>query len=603
MNKFTVRVNDPKGFARAFRLAAAMAAPESRWGDSIATQVLLRVSGFKAWLKATDLCQYLSIDLGLANCGQLTLDGDGELFLPSDWKVPSHPFTLVSEPSDTGTKVTLRHGVVEAEVSQDHATANWPMFPLANCGLKFSLPAAQLVHEFNRLAPICAQEKGRYALNGMLFEFDGVRPDDAGPFTPSLPPFQVRLVATDGRHLGMSTLPVTLKQSPPRFQPLLEHSHAENLARIAKTLASDDDPNVEVGFSPEKETVNDKGETTEVESTEPYMFFGSSRWSYTCRMVEGQFPDWKSVVPKLDATVLLHREAFIEALQAVKHACDEENTAAKFTFNADHLLIEAKSRTNGYAKTQMALSEVPPQMIIGLDPEYLLQACSALLGEWIVFKFRSADYGVELHDGAPDLRYHLVMPIDLITRPAEPKEPVLDTKETVWDGKAGKYLPVSEEAKAAARNEFEVLSKQHELDLETYKLELAQWRLAHRITGWSEAESTEREQEPGEFTPREGYPQIGARLADHPSLEELAKTARAAEISAKPKKTPKAGKPAGSEVQTQTATAVSPVRAKLEYSHEFGGTDEAELANSQADQASPQSMGLTLNKNQWNFSW
>jgi len=165
-------------------------------------------------------------------------------------------------------------------------------------------------------------------------------------------------------------------------------------------------------------------------------------------------------------------------------------------------------------------------------------------------------------------------------------------------------VPVSEEAKAAAKLEFEVSSSLYEQNLETFRRELAEWRLAHRRTGWSESESTEDEQEPGVFTPREGYPQIGAKLADHPSLEELAKTARAAEITAKPKKTPKAGKPARSEdQQTPTATAVSPVRAKLEYTHEFGGTDEAELAKSQADQASPQSMGLVLNKNQWNFSW
>ncbi|CAG0930808.1 partial Beta sliding clamp, partial [Planctomycetaceae bacterium] len=261
------------------------------------------------------------------------------------------------------------------------------------------------------------------------------------------------------------------------------------------------------------------------------MFFGNRMWNYTVKMIDGQFPDWHSVVPKTDATVLLRRQEFIDALQAVKKACDEENAAVKLTFNAEHLLIEAKSPKRGYAKTQVALSEVPPQMIIGLDADYLLEALNALTGEWIVFRFRSAEYGVELHDGAPNLRYHLVMPIDLGNRPAEPKEPVLDEKEEVWDGKAGKYVAVSAETKALAKTEFEKAEAKYKLDLETYKLELAQWRLAHRVTGWSDSESTEEEQKPGEFTPREGFPQIGAKLADHPSLEELAAQANTAEIA------------------------------------------------------------------------
>jgi hypothetical protein len=128
MSKFSVRVNDPKGFSRAFKLAAGCASHGSKWGNKLPVQhVLLRVAGFKALLLATDLQRYLTIDLGLADCGQLSLDGgDGELFLPADWKVPREPFTLEFEPTDTadaGPKVTLKYGAVETEISQEHDTA------------------------------------------------------------------------------------------------------------------------------------------------------------------------------------------------------------------------------------------------------------------------------------------------------------------------------------------------------------------------------------------------------------------------------------------------------------------------------------------------
>ena len=459
--KFSVRVNDPKGFSRAFKLAAGCASHGSKWGNKLPVQdVLLRVAGFKALLLATDLCQYVTIDLGLADCGQLSLDGgDGELFLPADWKVPNSPFTLEFEQTEAGPKVTLKYGAVETEISQEHDPADWPRFPLGNAGCKFSLPAARLAHEFNTLAPMCAAEKGRYALNGIFFEFSGTTPENAGPFTPLVPPFKAHLVATDGKHLGMTTLPCTLSKRLPRYQTLLEATHALNVSKIM--LALENDENVEVAFSPEVEDTYPNGDTQAVRPAENVMFFGTRSWSYTARMIDGQFPDWHSVVPKSDATVLLDREAFIEALQAVKHACDVESKAVKLTFNADHLLIEAKSQKNGYAKTQILLDEVPPQMQLGLDPEYLIEACTALTGDTIVFQFRSCEYGVSIHDGAPEMRYQLVMPIDFGDRPTEPKEPESGVKEEVWNGKTSTWDKVSDEAKALAQAEYDKALEKH----------------------------------------------------------------------------------------------------------------------------------------------
>ncbi len=56
--KFSVRVNDPKGFSRAFKLAAGCASHGSKWGNKLPVEhVLLRVAGFKALLLATDLAK------------------------------------------------------------------------------------------------------------------------------------------------------------------------------------------------------------------------------------------------------------------------------------------------------------------------------------------------------------------------------------------------------------------------------------------------------------------------------------------------------------------------------------------------------------------
>ena len=545
MSSFSIRVNEPKSFARAFKLAAATAAGRAKWGGSrVVEQILLRVKGFKAELCATDLCQYLVIDCGLCNIGQLTISGDdGALFLPNDWKVPNEPFTLEYKSTDTGPVVTLKTGVVESSILQQNDPEEWPNFPLANAGVKFTLPAARLAHEFNTLAPMCAEEKGRYALNGMFFEFTGSTPENvglpdeasakSGPFTPTVPPISLALVATNGRRLAAHKLPVTLEKAP-RYQVILEREHAIKLSHIFKVLGSEE---VEVGFSPEVEDIDNKGNVTEVRPKDRYLFFSNHGLFCACAMIEGQFPDYHMVLPKTDAKVQMDREAFSNALLAVKKACDVEEAAVKLTFQAEQLLLEAKSRTKGYAKTTLPLDEVPPQMILGLDPDYLLEALAALRCETVLLEFSSADEGVVLHDGAPDLRYHLVMPIDVESRPAEPKKPVLDEKTEVWDGKAGKYVEIAPEVIAARKAEHEQAEIQYKLDFEAYREQLRLYRLSHRLNERKDDWECEDAQAKGEFAPRPAHEKpIGTKIGVVFSAEKLRQAALSVDPMPAPKK-------------------------------------------------------------------
>ncbi|MCC6150759.1 MAG: hypothetical protein IT461_10960, partial [Planctomycetes bacterium] len=321
MSKFSVRVHDPKGFARAFKLCAGITPTKSRYGNAITQVVLLTAAhGVGANLRATDLSQYLTIDLDLVTQG-IEIDGEGCLTLPNDWKVPKEPFTLESEPSETGPMVTLHYSAVTQNIPQPHKVPDeYPCFPLANAGVKFEIPGAELAHHFSKLSEYCQLEKGRYALNGLFWEFGG---EVNQPLVNDKDSYSVQLVATDGKHLAAHALSVSTKKAP-RWQSILHYTHAQNLAGIIKTLDSAEEPNVEVAFPPEVETTNDKGEITEVTPRESCMFFGNRKWNLATRLVEGQFPDWHSVVPKNDVTVLLRRQEYIDALQAVKHACSVE---------------------------------------------------------------------------------------------------------------------------------------------------------------------------------------------------------------------------------------------------------------------------------------
>ncbi|MCQ3950983.1 MAG: hypothetical protein DPW14_14340 [Planctomycetes bacterium] len=603
MSKCIIRVNDPKGFARAFKMAAGCAGSHSKHGyNRICDAVLLSVSGFKVTLRATDLQGYLTLDMGMGNFGQLSLDGgDGEFFLPSDWKAPSEPFSLEAEPIDEGLKVTCKTETLETTIPQENAVADYPLFPIGNAGVKFTLPAATLAHELNSLAPMCANERGRYALNGLLWDFGTA--DVAAEATE--PPFTLRLVATDGRRLAAHALPVTLER-PVRYQAILWLEHAHKLATLLKV--ADD---VEVAFSPEVVDTDDKGTERNVRPASDTMFFGTRCFTYAARLVEGQYPAWRSVLPKCDASVLLNRQAFIDGLQAVKKACSIESAAVKLTFNARHLLLEAKSAVNGYAKTTIPLCEVPPMMALGADPEYLIGALESLNGEWVVLNFRSSEYGMTLHDGAPNVRYNLVMPIDLISEPTLPAHPgsFVDADEK-WNSKAGCWEMTTDEEKAKAKAERDEKMAAYNAAVLAYAAEAVEWRMSKRLNEVKAEDPepqdipsdaspeaakilerlgiyTTKEQEPGEFTPRpEHEPAIGTQLAPHPTLTELEAQAHTAP---KPKARAKAKVPSTGlrVVKVETPPAVREVIVRESDEH----------------LETPQELGYTLNKNQWSFAW
>ncbi|NUO17667.1 MAG: hypothetical protein HUU03_14640, partial [Planctomycetaceae bacterium] len=318
MSKCIIRVNDPKGFARAFKMAAGCAGSH-KYSNRICDSVLLDI-GNNAVLRATDLQGYITVDL--KTLCDFTVEGYGQFFLPSDWKAPIEPFSLEAEPSDLGPVVTCKTKHHETTIPQQNAAADYPLFPIGNAGVKFTLPAATLAHELSVLAPMCAQEKGRYALNGLLWDFGAA--DVTTEATE--PPFTLRLVATDGRRLAAHALPVTLDR-PVRYQAILWTEHAKKLATLLKV--ADD---IEVAFAPEVIDTDDQGNVREVRAQTPRMFFGTRCFTYSVLLVEGQYPNWRAVLPKSDASVLLNRQAFIDGLQAVKKACDIESAAVKLTF-------------------------------------------------------------------------------------------------------------------------------------------------------------------------------------------------------------------------------------------------------------------------------
>jgi DNA polymerase-3 subunit beta len=157
-------------------------------------------------------------------------------------------------------------------------------------------------------------------------------------------------------------------------------------------------------------------------------FAGNGRQT-TTRLVEGQFPPYRKLLP--DTCPLSAQVAKAPLLEAVKRVAlvAPKTAPVKLSFTDDHLALEAGS--NGgeaqASETMVASYSGPGQLDVAFNPTYLQDALSAIDSDQVEFGFASAD-DVEIaakkpailtgkaagDEEIPDYRY-LLMPIQLNT--------------------------------------------------------------------------------------------------------------------------------------------------------------------------------------------
>lgn len=107
----------------------------------------------------------------------------------------------------------------------------------------------------------------------------------------------------------------------------------------------------------------------------------SPRWTFVARQIEGNYPNWKQVVPrsKDDATKILLNEAAVKQLQAVAPRLpgdSDDNSPIRLRFDLQNVFIEARGKDQK-DWTSICIQEAVAkgrQVAVTLNREYLLKA-------------------------------------------------------------------------------------------------------------------------------------------------------------------------------------------------------------------------------------
>jgi DNA polymerase-3 subunit beta len=198
-----------------------------------------------------------------------------------------------------------------------------------------------------------AKDMGRYAFHGVLLELD---------------PKEITLVATDGRRLSMARLEIATGVKarhssivPVRGLSQLQRAVPDREGRLSITARDD-----QVRFA--------------VEDTE-----------IVVQIVEGEFPDFRAVLPKKQDTpkeVELDRHEFASAIQRAAVTAGEEARAVELRFDKGTLAVLSRQEGVGEARSEMGIAYQGDAVGIRFNPEFLGEYLKTLPEGALKFRFK-----------------------------------------------------------------------------------------------------------------------------------------------------------------------------------------------------------------------
>jgi DNA polymerase-3 subunit beta len=231
-------------------------------------------------------------------------------------------------------------------------------------------------------------EESRYNLNGVFFT--GLEVENQ----PTL-----RMVATDGHRLSLVD------------KAGLEFSKLEKGVILPRK-----------GLLEIKRLIGDGGQKEE-EDKEEMVYLSLSENNFVAkkdgtivltRLIEGEFPDYESVIPKEnDKTVKLSRERFISCLKRISIMASEKGEGVVFEVRKGSMAVSSSSQDFGDAKEEIEVEYSGEDLSAGFNARYLLDALAAMVTEEVVFELKDNTTAGILRPVGEEEHLCLIMPMKL----------------------------------------------------------------------------------------------------------------------------------------------------------------------------------------------
>lgn len=193
-------------------------------------------------------------------------------------------------------------------------------------------------------------DESRYILNGLFFE--------------AAEEGKIRVVATDGHRLSLVEREM-LGELKLRKGVILPR---KGLLELRRLLEEAPDAECFLGFA------------------ETSALFKKSGLSMFMRLIDGQFPDYKEVIPKVsETTIKISRSAFLATLKRISLLSEEKSHAIRVEVGENRLRVSSQNPDLGEAHEDLPIEYAGKKVEVGFNARYLVDVLGAVSTEDVTF--------------------------------------------------------------------------------------------------------------------------------------------------------------------------------------------------------------------------
>jgi DNA polymerase-3 subunit beta len=349
---------------------------ERRTTIPILSNVLLRASGKKLELKATDLER------------EVIEEVRADVSAPGAATVPAHMLHDIVRKLPEGSQVDIRRDTEKDRLTlaagqarfalQTLGPEDFPDLAAGDLGTKFEIAAGDLKRLIDKTRFAISTEETRYYLNGIF-----LHPAESGKTS------MLRAVATDGHRLAQAELSRP-KGADGMPGVIIPRKTVHELHRLIEESTE----TVTVGVSPAK------------------VRFEIGAVTLTSKLIDGTFPDYGRVIPQgNDKEMTVQNAEFMSAVDRVSTIASERGRAVKLTIAKDKLTLSVNNPEGGSATEEIAVSYSATPLEIGFNARYLLDIAGQLEGEEARFLLADAGSPTMIKDPGDKTALYVLMPM------------------------------------------------------------------------------------------------------------------------------------------------------------------------------------------------
>jgi len=364
----TLRVTCPRDeLARA--LGVVSRGVSTRTTVQILAGILLHASTGRLELAATDM------ELSLRTSLDASIESDGSVVVPG--RLLLELARLLPD-----AEVTIEHKLEEAAVEIRSGAATYrlhtynaedfPRLPDAEAAERHDVDRETLLETVSRVSRSASRDESRPVLTGVLMRFE---------------PGKLVMAATDSYRLSVKE--TAIEGTVPELEAIVPARALQELARVAQA-----------------------GERIELGVHENQVIFSTGDALLTTRRIDGQFPNYKQLVPEaFDHELALPREELLDVVRRVA-VMAQRNSPLRLRFGDGELTVSAQTQDVGEARESLPVSFNGEPLEIGFNAEFLRDGIESVGGEQLRLKLISPLRPAVLQ-GEDDTFLYLIMPIRL----------------------------------------------------------------------------------------------------------------------------------------------------------------------------------------------